>query len=57
MNFEDSLTYFTGLINSSTNFALARYGDGEIALMENQGISRQTQAFNQDRWDAPAQRS
>jgi hypothetical protein len=42
MNFEDSLTYFTGLINSSTNFALARYGDGEIALMENQGISRQT---------------
>ena len=54
MNFEESLTYFTGLINSSNNFALARYGDGEIALMENQGISRQTQAFNQDRWDAPA---
>jgi hypothetical protein len=54
MNFEDSFTYFSNLINSDQNFALARYGDGEIALMENQGIPRNTQAFNQDRWDAPA---
>jgi hypothetical protein len=55
MNFKDSFTYFTDLINSSANFALARYGDGEIALMENEGIPFQTQAFNQDRWHAPAQ--
>jgi len=54
MNFEDSFTYFANLIESPTNFALARYGDGEIALMENLGVSKQTQAFNQDRWDAPA---
>ena len=55
MNFHDSFTYFTNLIESPTNFALARYGDGEIALMENLGVSKKTQAFNQDRWYAPAQ--
>ena len=55
MNFHDSFTYFTNLIESPTNFALARYQDGEIALMRNRGIGRHTQAFNQDRWDAPAQ--
>lgn len=54
MNFHDSFTYFTNLINTDENFALVRYGDGEISLMENQGVPRNTQAFNEDRWDAPA---
>ena len=54
MNFAEAHTYFTDLIESDQNFALVRYVDGELALMRNQGVGRQTQAFNEDRWDAPA---
>ena len=54
MNFQETHKFFTDLIESDQNFALARYQDGEVALMQNRGITRQTQAYQADGWDAPA---
>lgn len=41
------------MIESGTNFAYARYADGEILLMNGQSIGRGTQAYNVDKWGAP----
>ena len=54
MNFQEAHKFFTDLIESDQNFALARYQDGEVALIKNEGINRQTQAYQTDGWEAPA---
>ena len=52
-DFNEDFKYFTELINSDTNFAYARYADGEVALMEGKSIGQGSQAFHVDRWESP----
>jgi hypothetical protein len=46
--------FFTQKIRSDEPFALVRYGDGEIALMQGEAVGVNTQAYNVDGWFAPA---
>lgn len=51
--FDTDFDYYTSLINSDTNFAYARYADGEVQLMRGNGIGHNSQAFMIDKWSAP----
>jgi len=48
--FTQHVFFFLNLIESRVNFALARYGDGELAIIQNKDIGKDTQAFNTDGW-------
>lgn len=52
-DFNKDFEFFTNLILSDTNFAYARYADGEVALMNGKGIGEGSQAYNVDNWCAP----
>jgi hypothetical protein len=54
-DFTMDFDYFWGLIKSKTNFAFARYADGEVMLMNGQAVTEDTQAFRMDNWQAPNQ--
>jgi len=41
------------LIKNRTPFALARYGDGELALIQGRGVPYETQAGIMDEWTSP----
>ncbi len=51
--FQTDFEYYTNLIKSDTNFAYARYADGEVGLMKGSGIGHNSQAFAVDRWSSP----
>tara|TARA_Y100000114_G_scaffold114540_1_gene108578 strand:+ start:7276 stop:7989 length:714 start_codon:yes stop_codon:yes gene_type:complete len=51
--FDNDFTYYTDLINSNTNFAYARYADGEVQLMKGNPIGNNSQAFMVDKWSSP----
>ena len=51
--FQTDFEYYTNLIKSDTNFAYARYADGEVALMKGINVGHNTQAFAVDRWSSP----
>ena len=53
--FENDFEYYTNLINSNTNFAYARYADGEVQLMRGNSIGHQSQAYMVDKWTSPAE--
>lgn len=53
--FDNDFEYYTELIKSDTNFAYARYADGEVQLMRGNPIGYQSQAFMMDKWSAPAE--
>lgn len=53
MNFSEAFNYYAKLIRSNEPFAFSRFGDGEASLMMGNGISRNTQAWVVDRWEAP----
>lgn len=44
---------FTGMMKSGVPFALGRFADGEVALMQGRSIGPETQAGMVDRWTAP----
>ena len=48
--FTQHVFFFLNLIDGEENFALARYGDGELAIIQNKDIGKDTQAFNADGW-------
>jgi hypothetical protein len=48
--FTQHVFFFLNLIDNEENFALARYGDGELAIIQNKDIGKDTQAFNADGW-------
>lgn len=48
--FQTDFEYYTNLIKSDTNFAYARYADGEVGLMNGAAIGTNSQAFAVDRW-------
>lgn len=52
-DFEKDFDFFINLILSDTNFAYARYADGEVALMKGNPIGPGSQAFNVDKWQSP----
>ena len=45
--------YFAALLRTEQNFALARYGDGEAALIQGTAIGPGTQATDIDGWSCP----
>lgn len=48
--------HFERLLRSGEPFALARYGDGERALIRGEGVPKQSQAFAEDRfWSPPGE--
>jgi hypothetical protein len=51
--FETDFDYYTNLIKSDTNFAYARYADGEVALMRGHAVGANSQAYQVDRWSSP----
>jgi hypothetical protein len=51
--FQTDFEYYTNLIKSDTNFAYARYADGEVGLMKGNAIGTNSQAFAVDRWTTP----
>lgn len=51
--FQTDFDYYTNLIKSDTNFAYARYADGEVGLMKGRAIGQNSQAFAVDRWSSP----
>ena len=51
--FETDFEYYTNLIKSDTNFAYARYADGEVALMKGSQIGQNSQAYQIDKWSSP----
>lgn len=51
--FKTDFEYYTNLIKSDTNFAYARYADGEVGLMQGNAIGTNSQAFAVDRWSSP----
>lgn len=51
--FQTDFEYYTNLIKSNTNFAYARYADGEVGLMKGSAIGTNSQAFAVDRWSTP----
>lgn len=53
-DFHTDFDKFTTLIQSNTPFAFSRYADGEVALMKGIPIGMNSQAYNQDKWTAPA---
>ena len=53
--FDNDFKYYTDLIKSNTNFAYARYADGEVQLMRGNSIGYQSQAYMVDKWNAPAE--
>lgn len=53
--FQNDFEYYTNLIKSNSNFAYARYADGEVQLMMGNPIGHQSQAFMVDRWTSPAE--
>jgi len=46
--------YFWGKIERNENFTFTRYADGEVMLMNGISVKEGTQAFNVDKWSAPA---
>lgn len=52
--FDTDFDYYTNLIKSDTNFAYARYADGEVQLMRGNPIGSNSQAFMVDKWSAPS---
>ena len=48
--FTQHVFFFLNLIDSGENFALSRYGDGELAIIQNKDIGKDTQAFSADGW-------
>ena len=53
--FQNDFEYYTNLIKSNSNFAYARYADGEVQLMRGNPIGHQSQAYMVDRWTSPAE--
>jgi hypothetical protein len=51
--FKIDFEFYTNLILSDSNFAYARYADGEVGLMNGNQIGQNTQAFQVDRWSSP----
>ncbi len=51
--FQTDFDYYINLIKSNTNFAYARYADGEVGLMKGRAIGQNSQAFAVDRWSSP----
>lgn len=49
-NFEKEFFRITSLIDESKSFAFARYGDGEVMLMEGEDVNKNSQAFTMDKW-------
>ena len=45
--------FFWGKINNNENFTFSRYADGEILLMKGKSITKETQAYNMDKWSSP----
>jgi hypothetical protein len=52
--FDTDFDYYTNLIKSDTNFAYARYADGEVQLMRGNPIGNNSQAFMVDKWSSPS---
>ena len=52
-DFNKAFDFFSDLIKSDTNFAYARYADGEVSLMKGIEVTEGSQAYNIDRWKAP----
>lgn len=52
-DFNKAFDFFTELIKSESNFAYARYADGEVSLMKGIEITEGSQAYNIDGWKAP----
>jgi hypothetical protein len=52
--FDKDFDYYTNLIKSDTNFAYARYADGEVQLMRGNPIGNNSQAFMVDKWSSPS---
>lgn len=50
-DFRGDLEVFFKMLESGRNFALTRYGDGELALIEGRPIGRDTQAYTVDGWE------
>lgn len=48
--FKDDLNEFFGLLESGQNFAVTRYGDGELAIIDGMPIGINTQAYAVDGW-------
>jgi hypothetical protein len=51
--FNSDFIYFWEMIENGTNFAFARYADGEVMLMNGQSVGIGTQASNIDKWTSP----
>jgi hypothetical protein len=53
--FKGEFTRITNLIDNSKSFVFARYGDGEVMLMDGQSVDKNTQAFLNDKWSSNGQ--
>jgi hypothetical protein len=52
-DFNQDFEFFTNLIKSNTNFAYARYADGEVGIMNGKQIGVGSQAYHIDKWQSP----
>lgn len=53
--FFNDFDFFWDKIERNENFTFTRYADGEVMLMNGISVKEGTQAFNVDKWSAPAE--